>query len=370
MSRASAPAPVSHPILSASRKLLAGLLACALAWPAGARTEDGPVVPASAASTAVRVMDTTTATTTVTTVAAAAAVQEVLPPWTLATLPDDTVPFHGLVNMDNAGLGSGSMLYPTAGLGVIGLLVGVATHAAIVGGSRSSQESKLQVAADKVLDPYRASLGQFRIGDLEQRAVAMTSSKAVAHLRDAKDTPPGEVFVQASPAFAMTVDSAALVLDETVVVRSSAGSDKGVQQIVRVISTPRGEEDLRATWSADNGAALKTTAASLMAQSLDIALRQSRHQGDDKAPFVTLRYAFGDQERMERGQLLEKTCDHLVMRTLRGALLVVPHKVGAVLPEGCPAAPEIAQRKPAVSNPAANAAASPTTPPASAANAG
>ena len=275
---------------------------------------------------------------------APAAAAEPLPSWTLATLPDDPVVFHGLVNMDNAGLGSGSMLYPMAGLGLVGLLVGVATHAAIVGGTRSSQESTMQRNADKVVEPYHDALARFHTLELERRALALTPSAAVAHLRDARDTPAGEAFVLAVPEFAMTADSAALVLDETVVLRPSAGSDKGVQQVVRVISAPRVEESPRDAWGADDGAALKATAAALMAESLDVALRQSRHPADDKAAFRTLRYRFGDSERMERAQLLEETCDHLVMRTLRGALLVVPHKAGATLPAGCPAAPVVAER--------------------------
>ena len=330
-----------------ARAGIAGLLTLALATsPVGAQDAASAPAPASApAGTTTTTVTTVTTVTTLTTAATATLRHDALPAWTLAALPDDPVAFHGLVNMDNAGLGSGSMLYPTGGLGVLGLLVGVATHAALVGGSRSSQESKMQLAADKVLDPYRASLAQFHQHDLQQRALVATPSSAVAHLNAARETPPGDVFVETSPVFAMTADAAALVLDETVVVRPGPTSDKGVQQVLRVISAPRPEPDLRAAWSADDGAALKSTAASLMAQSLDIALALSRQPADDKLAFRTLRYSFGDRERMERGQLLEETCDHLVIRTLRGAVLVVPHKSGATLPEGCPAAPVIPERE-------------------------
>jgi hypothetical protein len=315
---------------------VAGVLSLALAWPAGAQD--------AALTSAPTLTPTPTPTAAVSASAPALGERGSLPAWTLAALPDEPVPFHGLVNTDNAGLGSGNMLYPTGGLGVLGLLVGVATHAALVGGSRSRQENRMQLAADKVLDPYRDALSRFRLRDLEQRALEATPSAALAHLHDAKEAPAGDVFVETAPAFAMTPDSAALVLDETVVVRPSPTSDKGVQQMLRVVSAPRPEADLKAAWSADDGAALKTTAAALMAQSLDLALLLSRHPADDKQAFRTLRYSFGDRERMERGQLLEETCDHLVIRTLRGALLVVPHKAGATLPDGCPAAPVVAER--------------------------
>lgn len=367
MTRAASAAIAPRRAAKARRAGVAAALSLALAAPAGAQAPEAAPSPASAVPGTVTT--TTTTVTTVTTVVPAAAEREALPAWTLAPLPDDPVAFHGLVNMDNAGLGSGAMLYPTTpGLGIIGLLVGVATHAALVGGSRSSQESALQRSADQVLDPYRDSLARFHARDLEQRALSMTPSTAVAHLHDAKDAPAGDLFVQAMPAFAMTADSAALVLDETLVVRASPTSDKGVQQVVRVISSPRVEEDLRAAWSADDGAALKTTAATMMAESLDLALRQWRHPADDKAAFRTLRYRFGDTERMERAQLVEETCDHLVMRTLRGALLVVPHKADAALPAGCPAAPVVAVRKTAPPPASAASGAVAATPAASAAS--
>lgn len=326
---------------SAWRAGVVGLLSVALAAPAGAQAPE--TAPASAVPVSVSV-------------SVSAVDAEPLPPWTLATLPDDPVPFHGLANMDNAGLGSQAMLYPLAGLGIIGLLAGIATHAAVIGGVRSSQESKLQLAADKVVEPYHDALARFHARDLEQRALALTPSSAVAHLRDAKDAPAGETFVLAVPEFAMTADSAALVLDETVVVRPADASDKGVQQVVRVISPPRVEQTPRDAWIADDGAALKATAAALMAESLDVALRHARRPADAGLAFRTLRYRFGDSERMERAQLLEETCDHLVMRTLRGALLVTPHRADAPLPAGCPPAPAVAERKPPAASPAASAA--------------
>ena len=369
MSRVAARGASPSPLVRVMRAGVCSLSAIALAAPVGARADE-PVRPSDApASAAAAGTTTTVTTTTVTTVVQVPAPQESLPAWTLALPADDPVPFHGIVNMDKAGYGGGAMLYPTAGLGVLGLLVGVATHAALVGGARSSQESHMQQEADKVLDPYRGVLAGFHQRDLAQRALALTPSNAVAHLHEAKDTPAGDLFVQAQPLFAMTPDASALMLDETVVVRTGAVSDKGTQQVVRIISAPRVEEDVQAAWTADNGAALKLAASAMQAEALDVALLQTRHPVDDKLPFRTLRYALGDIEKMERGQLLAETCEHLVIRTLRGGLMVVPHNAGAVLPAGCPPAPVIPQRvKTAV--PAASAPASAATAAVPAASAG
>ena len=194
---------------SAWRVGVVGALSLALALPASAQAPEAPpasapaptpvagAASAFASAPAGTVITTTTTVTTTTAVGSAAAPvppadSEPLPAWTLATLPDDPVAFHGLVNMDSAGLGSQTMLYPMAGLGIIGLLAGIAAHAAVIGGVRSSQESKLQLAADKVVEPYHDALARFHARDLEQRALALTPSSGVAHLRDAKDTPADE----------------------------------------------------------------------------------------------------------------------------------------------------------------------------------
>lgn len=363
MSRVAARGTSASPFARVVRTGVCGLSTIALVAPAGIRAEE-PAHPADApASAAAAGATTTVITTTVTTVVQVPAPQEALPAWTLAMPADDPVPFHGIVNMDNAGFGHGAMLYPTAGLGVLGLLVGVATHAALVGGARSSQETKMQADADKVLEPYRSVLAGFRQRDLAQRALALTPSNAVAHLREARDAPAGDLFVQAQPLYAMTPDASALVLDETVVIRTGAASDKGTQQVIRIVSAPRVEEDVQAAWMADNGAVLKLAASAMQAEALDVALLQTRRPADDKLAFRTLRYALGDVEKMERGQLVAETCDHLVIRTLRGGFMVVPHNAGAVLPAGCPPAPAIPSRiraaAPAAAGPASGTAAAP-----------
>lgn len=334
---------------------------CALAATGADMPAIAPAAEPASAAAAVPMQTTTITTTTVTTVAVVPQAAVLPRPWTLALLPDDPVPFHGLPP-DVAGLGSSSMLYPggLGALGLIGLVVGVATHAAIVGGVRSSHETKAQEAADKVLDPYRDALAAFRLRDLEQRALSLTPQGSVATLRGTDEVPAGDVIVMAAPAFSMTADGTALVMDEIVIVHEQGAADPGLTQTLRIVSAPRVDEDLHAAWSADNGAALKSTASAMMAESLDIALAQSRHPADDKAAFRTLRYSLGTSEKMERAQLVDETCGHLLMRTLRGGLLVVPHRPAAALPAGCPTPPPMPVRAVAPAMPASGAASAAT----------
>jgi hypothetical protein len=156
-------------------------------------------------------------------------------------------------------------------------------------------------------------------------------------LRPLAEVPAGELVVQAAPSFSMTPDAAALVLDEVVVLSHADSTDTPVTQAVRIVTPPRIEADPQAAWSAEGGAALKATAVALVAQSLALVMAHSRQAATDAAPMRTVRYAQGGIEKMERGQLLDETCAYMTLRTLRGGLLVVPHRAQAVLPAGCPA---------------------------------
>jgi len=262
--------------------------------------------------------------------------------WTLAALPDAPVPFHGLVNGDGLGIGAGGMLYPTGNLGFVGLLAAVATHAALIGGSRHSQESKLQLDADKVLEPYREVLAGLHLRGLQERALSLLP--AGGRLRGADDVPAGELIVTALPAFALTPDASALVLDEVVLIKESGAAEARIEQALRIVSPTRIESDPVAGWIADDGALLKSTATQMQAQALAIAFAQmdARAQpgavADDKPAMRTLRYALGHAEKMERAQLLEQSCDHLLMRNLRGAILSVPPRAGASQPPECASA--------------------------------
>jgi len=275
-----------------------------------------------------------------------AAVAVVAPRWTLAEFSDEPVPFQGIASMDGAGSGPGYMVYPVFGL--VGAIAALATHAAIVGTTQARQKTKIQQDADKVLDPYRSVLDGFRLPELRQRALAASPDIAIAHMPIAGDMANSEVLVEVVPVFSLTPDAKALVLDETIVVHLGEAAGGEATQTVRVISAPRPEADPGLAWNADSGEALKATAATLLAESIGVALAQAGHPADTKLPFRTLRYSLGDTERMERGQLLEETCARLLMRTLRGGLMYAPHRPGATLPPDCAPASVPVTPQPAV----------------------
>jgi hypothetical protein len=229
------------------------------------------------------------------------------------------VPFKGVANDDELGK-EGTMMYPAPNL--IGLVAGIAAHAALVSSGREDAKRKSEEAADKVLDPYRQYLSGFTQEALLRAALPLTTvgqGKLLAAGEPSKD-----MLVHAAPVFAMTQDRSALVL-ESVVVISGPGGAPAYQNTVRVVSQPHTQADLTAYWGAAKASALKEESAHLLAQSLDLALAAASRPAAAETPrYRSVHYAEGGKELVERAQVLSERCGRAVLRTLRGWLMSVP----------------------------------------------
>lgn len=123
----------------------------------------------------------------------------------------------------------------------------------------------------------------------------------------------------------MTQDRRALVLETAIAIRGP-DLEKPYETLVRVIS-PATDADAAATfWFDDEAGKLKAASARMFAQSVDLAMQESRTTPGKPEVFKTVRYSAGGSERMERAQILSSDCTRLVLRTLRGHLLLVPRR--------------------------------------------
>lgn len=245
--------------------------------------------------------------------------------WVVALPAAGQVVLRGDANFDSSGIAGGSqILYPAAGLG--GFIAAVLTHGVIAEASRKSQKDKLQEDADKTVLPYRSVLEGFDSRELMQRSV--TKSQALSAARSAPPVQPSvDWVVQASPVFVITADEAAVVLYNTVAVRSSGAANAPViyQKTIRVISRPRSKDAPDDFWIAAQGEKLKEETALLVAESLDIAIGDiERVQSVPGTQEKTFRYREGNVEKIERAQLVAERCDRVLIRTLRGDLLSFP----------------------------------------------
>jgi hypothetical protein len=256
--------------------------------------------------------------------------------WGVRIPADAPVVFRGVVNYDSAGMPGGTMLYPAVG-GVGGFVAALITHGVILETTKNSEKARLQEQADRVLQPYQAQLQDFRYPELLKLGVERLPSPERKKLLQPAEPHAGWVLTTA-PAFSMTPDQRALVLDNVVGFLAPGESATPAHTVaVRVVSSPlAGETEAAWNAAAPAGSLLKEESAQMLAQSLALATRETqRASAQHDAPFRSVRYRLGDVEKIERAQVVENGCDRVVVRTLRGGLLSVPPSSPAA---DCPAA--------------------------------
>ena len=241
--------------------------------------------------------------------------------WAVQVPAPDKVRFRGVAVMDNVGKPGAPIMYPAAG--AAGLVAAIITHGVIANAMARGEKSDIEKAADKVLDPYQASLDGFTELELLQGAASFSTHGAPRWLgaSDQVNAP----LVASKPVFSMTQDRAALILDNEILIQVP-GREAAYANTVRVVSAVQAHEDLAAWWGDGQARALKEQSARLLAASIDIALDEATAKGGAGATAAqrTVRYREGGKEVFERAEILREDCDRLLLRNLRGWLMSVP----------------------------------------------
>ena len=244
-------------------------------------------------------------------------------------LPNETaVVFRGALNSQAAGGSTGAMLYPAPNAGVA--LAALLVHGLLNSGARKMEANRLQETADKVLDPYRATIGNMRHDELFQMASQQKRRPGAMRIAVPGEAPSGEWFFVIDPVFSMTQDQRALIFDSIILVYAPNEPAKPVfQNAVRTISAPLVKQDAAVYWSEAQGKNLKHVSAALTAMALEIAAGNIAHSAPMESEAAnpaqrTIRYLEGGSEKIERSELLGVACDRALLKTLRGALMSVP----------------------------------------------
>jgi hypothetical protein len=250
---------------------------------------------------------------------------------TLRLPKDEIVVYRGVVSFDKAGKGPGMMMYPTAGLGAAGLLVGVITHGLISESSKNSQKEKIQTEANAVLAPYKEVLSTFTYKDLMSQGLEKAARPLNKRVIENSENPQTGWLVISAPIFSMTQDRRAIVLDNVIGIYAHDSMDAPkYQTVIRVISQAKDESEVEEYWSGNQGEKLKAESVALFTQSLDIAIHDAETDPTkNNAAHKTFRYFEGGQEKMERAQLIKEGCKRNLIRTLRGGLISVPAQASA-----------------------------------------
>jgi hypothetical protein len=261
-------------------------------------------------------------------------------PWCLALAGAPALSFHGVDALDERPFAPGAMMYPAPS--AIVALAALATHAAVMGGVRSKAERDRVAAADKVLEPYRPVLASFGADELSARTLAAHAADPSPPLACAAPADEAAWVVEASPGFGITQGQSTLLVENLVVLHPPKATAASVHRVrVKVIGRELDAPDPRMRWLLDDGYHLKAECAALFDASLAVALRIAGGAtvGAD-APAKTFRYREDGDERFERAQLVEESCDRLLLKTLRGAYLSVPVKEPSCIPGTLASAPQ------------------------------
>jgi hypothetical protein len=258
--------------------------------------------------------------------------------WYLSLPTDGKVNYRGVVALDQAGTGAGTIFYPAPN--VVGFLAAVITHGVLVESAKNGQKEKLQTEADKVLVPYQDALDHFDARDLLQRALNRADIRSRVKPIEQADDPGQKGMLKSAPVFSLTQDQKAIILDNTIGIQTPGAAETGsYQKSIRVVSEVKEVDDPFAYWSGNNGERLKNESAQLVAESIYIALSDiDGGSSEVSSPYRTVRFREGAAEKIERAQVLSAHCERLLIRTLRGQLMSVPTSpaVGsAPLAEGC-----------------------------------
>lgn len=244
--------------------------------------------------------------------------------WSLRLPEIDKVLYQGVVNHDGAGAKAGTMLYPAPHVAVF--LAALITHGIINESVKSSQKTKLQEEADKVLLPYQAVLASYSYKELMQQGLAKIPFGGGKKLISHSEKSATDWLVESTPVFSMTQDQSAIIMDNLILIYAPGQREAAeYKNIVRVVSQPWNGEDSVNYWSAENGRKLNEVSVSLFVESVDIALSDVMNKAKpNNLLHKTFRYLEGKNERMERGQLISEHCDRVVIRTLRDAPMSIP----------------------------------------------
>lgn len=247
-----------------------------------------------------------------------------VPGWMLRLPPEAPVAYHGVANFDEAGMGTGGMVYPA--FGVAGLLAAVVTHGVIIDAAKQKQKDQLQAKADEVLIPYKPFLEKFAYRDLMQRAAAKVKFGGEGRLIEPGVDAGHATLVESAPVLKLTQDQKAIVLDNMLAIQlPGVSSESAYRTSIRVVSSPSNLTEPAAFWSENDGERIKDESARLVAESIDIAFGEAAKVAvGNNAPYRTVRYMEGMNEKIERAQVLADQCERVLIRTLRGNLMSVP----------------------------------------------
>lgn len=243
----------------------------------------------------------------------------------LVVFPEDQ-PFLFLGKQDpNSVSGSqrNNMLYPGYNAG--SFLAGVLLHGFIQGGVNASAERKQQDLANQVLDQYQLAIDEKRtaVRDVDSwfSPPEGTNIAAPAVLES------NNVLVaDVKPVFFLTQDERTVILSAEVEFYASlypVGESQSV--LLEYVGDSLQEGEPYNIWSSNDFSTFNSQIDLLLSGGINVALKSYMGQLKElEGQNVSIRYIEAGKKKLERGRIIEETCDRYVFLTLRDVIKSVP----------------------------------------------
>ena len=238
------------------------------------------------------------------------------------------VAFYGKVDLTNAQVASGQMLYP--GYDGASFLAGIITHAAISSSLLEKQKKEIQRLAEEVWGPYRQVTEQ-----INHQMLLESSLNVVATTGDQTtigSTPQvtaelkNEVVAELLPLYFLSKNEETLSLVSTVKI-FRAGNKQGkplYQNQIEIVGDLIQAENFREFWLANDGEALRLQIQNQYNTALQLTLNDFLSAQPKAGQQENIKYQDGSTTEFVRGEVLERNDQRVVVRTLRGWLKVIP----------------------------------------------
>jgi len=256
-----------------------------------------------------------------------------VPALSLRLPKEELVSFAGMANDDTVTGQPGAILYPGPWPVALGTLIAQGMYDSH---RQALEKKKKNSLSDIVLAPYQPSLNHFTSAELMRRALDGLATHGDKALIQATERAGPGWLIECSPAFFMTQDARALILQNLIIIHSpEAASPATFRNVVEVVGRPRAAvgADSENTWMVQDGALLISASVDLLRESINLALGELR--GDfagHAAAFHTVHYPRGGAEKTERAQILRESRQQVVLKNLRGWIMAVPAPTDAAEP--------------------------------------
>ena len=241
----------------------------------------------------------------------------------------ELIPTMGAIATDPNSPNYGSVMYPA--YSGASFLAAILVHAIVQGSVTAKENERRRTAADLVLEKYPLLSDGYIVEGLELSDEKVSVNDHDISLIKSELSDPNQVagplYAAVYPVLIMSQSEESLILQNEVRVYSVLQTETPLQTATVEIVRSQKCKEISAfeCWARNDSENLKSAIQGMFLESIQLALAiESIQATADAGTSETVRYLEDGHKKVERGQVLEQSCNHLRFMTLRGVIKSVP----------------------------------------------